>query len=138
MQCPLGRHFLWWLWSVFPYFFWLVLKSILSDSKMAMLVCFLGSICLEYLFPSFDPGMISVLDIKMFLDCNRMFLPPSPVFLLMLRDINEQCLLIPVILLVLCDVCVCVFHLFWFSGMGLFIACVFLCVVKLFILDFSF
>lgn len=62
---------------------------------------FLGSVCLEYLFPSFYPELISIFDVKVyFLDAAK----DGPVFLssmfvcvfllgeLVLRFINEQCL----------------------------------------------
>jgi hypothetical protein len=51
---------------------------------------------------------------------------------LMLRDINDQRLLIPVILMLVVIVCVV------FTGVKLFIFCVFLCVVNLLGLEFSF
>jgi hypothetical protein len=57
----------------------------------------------------------------------------------MLRDVNDQWLLIPVILLFVCVyvfVCVCASHIF--AGMELLISCVFLDVIIFLGLQFSF
>ena len=72
----------------------------------------LSSICLEYLLPSFYPEIMSILDVKLcFLAAAAGWILFSHLFCwsvsfggelrpLMLRDINEQCLFIPVIMVV--------------------------------------
>ena len=61
-QYPPSRFFLSWIWSVLLYFFWLVLVwNLFYQSHTGLLF---GSICLEYLFPSFNPKVMFFLDGK--------------------------------------------------------------------------
>ena len=58
----------------------------------------------------------------------------------MLRDINGQYLVIPGILILVVLVCVCVWFSSFldFSDVKSFISCIFLSLLKIFLLDFSF
>ena len=144
----LGRLFLWWV-SFLINSGW---KSLLLDIKMV-----LGSVCLEYFFPTLYSEVMSIFIAEVFLVHSRMmqtrscFCIPSVSLCLFwgvvgvrlsplrLRDINDHWLLIPVILMmvvmvvVVVVVVVCVFPLFYFCWYG--ITCLFLGVVIL--LEFS-
>ena len=134
----------------FPIFFFINFgwKSILLEIILVTPAFFLGSVCLQnFFFPS--PllwGNVYLYCWGVFLVCSRMQNDAScfcihsvslclfigDMSALMLRDINDQRLLIPVILMLVVIVCVV------FTGVKLFIFCVFLCVVNLLGLEFSF
>ena len=125
-------------------------KCILLDVRMAIPTCFLGQLCLENLIQPLrclslmlknlswmqqkDGSCFCIHSITLCLCIGEL----SP---LILRDINNQWLLIPITLLLLVVVCVnvCVcFPSCGFPHVRLFISCVFMDIVNFLGLEFSF
>ena len=135
MQCPSPSFLITFGW-----------KSILLDIRMATPACFLGPFAWKLFFPTFYFEGISVFDSVFscmqqnagsWLHIQSVGLCPfigelSP---LMLRDIRDQWLLLPVIFVVTGRI---MFVCFSFFVVTRLISCFFLGVVSLLVLDFSF
>lgn len=143
-------YFLSWGCSIFTYCFWLVLKSILLDIKMVTPCYFpcslLRTSCFCFCFVlSFYPEMMSIIDV--FFRCNRRM---DPGYTYIVKSFNWRIETIYVerhqcavfidsfykVVLVVVVIVVCMFLLFWFADLKVFIPCFH--VVDLFILELSF
>jgi uncharacterized membrane protein len=123
LRCRLGRFFLWWVWSVLPPSLLINfgLKSILLDITMVIPPCFLGLFAWKIFFHPFTLRQYLSLLVRC-VSCmqqnDRSSFRTQSVSLclfigelspLIIRDVNDHQLLIPVILmLVVVGVCVCV------------------------------
>lgn len=131
MHCLLGEYFFWWAYSVLPissdkfsfevYFFQiLILKWLHQLVSLVHLLKLSFSILL--LWGRIAPLMLGCVSwvLQKNGSCFGIHSVSLCLFIwtlrqLMLRDINEQCLLIP-------DTFCCVFPLFWLAGLWLFIS----------------
>ena len=92
-----------------------VLNSILSHIKMATPACFVGPFPWNIFFHHFYTEVMTIFDIKVYFLAGSWFQIHSGSLCLLfgklrsltLRDINDQCLLIPVILLLFASVYIC-------------------------------
>lgn len=111
-----------------------VLKPIFTDTKMAISACFIHSLALNIYFPSLHPTWCLFLVLRCIFSCFPIHSFIEELRPLVLRVINEQGFLIPVI-------CCCVdfFSLFFLliCRPGIIYSCVFTEMVDLFRLEFS-
>lgn len=119
LQSPLYEFFLWWVFIVLPYIFWLALfwSLFCQILKWKFLP---GSICLEYLFPSFSFKSCLTLMVRCVSGINHKigscFLIQSVslwFFIWGIKAISVESLLILVLLLLWCDVLHSYYLLIW-------------------------
>ena len=161
LKLHLGGRFLWWVWSTLSHVFCLlVIENLFSRILECLLkLVFFSPFAWKNFFQPLYSEVMSIFFFFFFflrqvfmqpkngscfsIQCVNRFLFISELRPLMLRGINDQWLLVPVILLVVVvlSVCVCVCVYVCLSSFGFTVwwlfSCVFLGIITFFVLEFT-